>query len=338
MSLESDLFKYFKADFELLEPYGFVLKDGSYFYTAPIKGGQLSAIIKVDSTGNISGRIIDSDIGDDYYLFRRNDGNAFASEVREEYLEILKQIAINCFKARPFMSDQGNMISDYVYQEYGDIPDYPFKDDGSAVIRNHNNRKWYVQIMALPEKKLKGDKDNVVEVINLKVDPKNLDTYLNMEDIFPAYHMNKKNWISVILDSSVSDEILTHLVDESYSFTDHYHSDTSSPSCWLVPANSARYDVLGAFRSRKVLHWHTRKKMRKGDTVYIYYAAPYSSIIIKATVTAVEQDNLTAMELVEIYDSKRYPLKTLKEHGLKTVRFIYRLPSSVVDYLENEDK
>ena len=336
MSMESDLFKYFKVEYDLLEPYGFVKKDDGYYYTTPIKDGVFSAVIKVDEKGNVSGRVIDKDLEEDYILFRRNDGNAYAAEIREEYLEILKQIVLNCFKARPFMSEQGNMLHDYAYREYGDIPDHPFKNDNeSAVFRNHNNRKWYGLVMVIPEKKLKGDKDDNVEVINLKVKAENMETYLNMENIFPAYHMNKKNWISVILDSTVSDELLTHLLDESYSFTE-YTPKALSSSCWLVPANPKYYDVLGAFKRMGTLQWHTRKRMQVGDSVYIYYAVPYSSIVMKAEVTNVEDDFLTTMQLVEFYDKDRYPLKELKENGLKTVRFINRLPETVVNYLNNK--
>jgi predicted DNA-binding protein (MmcQ/YjbR family) len=338
MSLESDLFRYFKVDFDLLEPFGFVREEGSYLYTAPIKGGQFSAAIKVDELGNVSGRVIDNDLEEDYFLFRRSDGNAFAAEVREEYLEILKQIVLGCFKARPFMSEQGNMLQDYAYREYGDTPDNPFSDDGSsAVFRNHHNRKWYGLIMAIAEKKLKGDSDEIVEVINLKIRPENRETYLSMDNIFPAYHMNKQNWISVILDSTVSDELLTHLVDESHAFTEQGRKPDSSSSCWLVPANPQYYDVLEAFRSQKTLSWHTRKKMQPGDAVYIYYSAPYSSIVMKAQVTAVEEDFLTTMKLVEFYDKNRYPLSVLRQHGLKTVRFINRLPLTVVEYLERKE-
>ena len=337
MSLESDLFKYFKVEHDLLEPYGFVKDGGSYLYRAPIKDGQFSAVVKVDENGNVSGRVIDNDIDDDYYLFRRSDGNVFASEIREEYLGILKDIVLSCFKARPFMSDQANMLHDYVYREYGDIPDNPFKNDGeSAVFRNHNNRKWYGLIMAIPEKKLTGERNDVVEVINLKVRPENMETYLRMTSIFPAYHMNKKNWISVILDGGVSDELLTHLVDESYSFTESVPRQTSC-SCWLVPANPAYYDVLGAFQSQGYLQWHTRKRMQKGDTVYIYYSAPYSSIVMKAIVTDVEEDTLTTMKAVEYYDKNKYPLSELRQHGLKTVRFINRMPLSVAEYLEKKE-
>lgn len=335
MSLESDLFRYFKPEYDLLEPYGFVRKESSYFYSAPLLNGQFKAIIEVDGSGKVSGRVIDTDLEEDYTLFRSASRNGYASEVREAYLDLLKKMVVGCFKAMPFISRQGNMIYDYVNDEYNDTPDKPFRKlEDCSVIRNHNNLKWYGLIMVIPKNKLTGESEDKVEVINLKVKPENYDMYVAMEDIYPAYHMNKKNWVSVILDSSVSDELLLHMVDESYSFTEYARDPGLSNDDWLLPANPQYFDVLGAFRDDPVLSWHPRKRMKVNDNVYIYYAAPYSSIVLKARVIAVEADGFTSLEAIEFYDPKRYPLNKLKENGLKTVRFINKLPNETKEYLE----
>ena len=38
-------------------------------------------------------------------------------------------------------------------------------------------------------------------------------------NIFPGYHMNKKNWITIILDDSLKDEEVFELIKESYELT-----------------------------------------------------------------------------------------------------------------------
>jgi len=59
---------------------------------------------------------------------------------------------------------------------------------------------------------------NGVQSINLKGDPEQ--NWVLREQypgtILPGYHMNKRHWNTVILNGSVSDEILLELVDESY--------------------------------------------------------------------------------------------------------------------------
>jgi predicted DNA-binding protein (MmcQ/YjbR family) len=53
--------------------------------------------------------------------------------------------------------------------------------------------------------------------INLKCDPENA---VELRDqypfIKPGYHMNKKHWNTVLLDSSLSNTLLKELIDHSY--------------------------------------------------------------------------------------------------------------------------
>ncbi len=51
--------------------------------------------------------------------------------------------------------------------------------------------------------------------VNLKCVPEDCECLRNENDgIFPAYHMNKKHWVSV--DTSVDDELLKKLINNSY--------------------------------------------------------------------------------------------------------------------------
>lgn len=54
--------------------------------------------------------------------------------------------------------------------------------------------------------------------INLKCVPEKCEELRNeYEGITPGYHMNKKHWVSVAMNGSVSDELLKELVTESYN-------------------------------------------------------------------------------------------------------------------------
>lgn len=60
---------------------------------------------------------------------------------------------------------------------------------------------------------------DVIDVVNLKCDPILIGSLRKEPGIFPAYHMNKANWISVALDGSVPDELIKMLLDMSYGAT-----------------------------------------------------------------------------------------------------------------------
>ena len=53
--------------------------------------------------------------------------------------------------------------------------------------------------------------------INLKVDPeKGVELRERYPAVQPAYHMNKKHWITVGVDGSIPDKLIAQWIDESY--------------------------------------------------------------------------------------------------------------------------
>ena len=63
---------------------------------------------------------------------------------------------------------------------------------------------------------------DVVDLLNIKCDPILIGSLITQEGFFPAYHMNKENWISILL-SEESEEIfnqqIENLLDLSYELT-----------------------------------------------------------------------------------------------------------------------
>lgn len=55
------------------------------------------------------------------------------------------------------------------------------------------------------------------ESINLKVDPeRGLELRERYPAVQPGYHMNKKHWITVVMDGSIPDKLLRQWIDHSY--------------------------------------------------------------------------------------------------------------------------
>ena len=53
----------------------------------------------------------------------------------------------------------------------------------------------------------------------LELQSKDILSFLQEKGIFPAYHMSKTCWISVLLDGTVSEETLSFLIDVSFELT-----------------------------------------------------------------------------------------------------------------------
>jgi len=102
---------------------------------------------------------------------------------------------------------------------HGTIPDYPFDEDfETAVLRHSESRKWYALVMRVSRRKLGLDSDEIIDVVNLKL-PTDLFGSFNASDgVYPAYHMNKLHWISVILPDASSD-VVCFLTNASFEAT-----------------------------------------------------------------------------------------------------------------------
>ena len=112
-------------------------------------------------------------------------------------------------------------LESYISDKYSIEPEYPWaKMPTFAVFRHSDNKKWFAVNMTITKDKLGLDNTKNIDVVNLKCDPLLMGSVLNEWGIFPAYHMNKTHWISVLLDGSVTMEELKFLICESYSIID----------------------------------------------------------------------------------------------------------------------
>ena len=118
---------------------------------------------------------------------------------------------------------------EYCLDTYGTSPDHPFEGDfETAVLRHTNNRKWYAIVMRVSRRKFGEDSDEVLDVVNLKIPIEQFGVFDAFYGIYPAYHMNKRHWISVLLDE-VSDDLLRHLADLSFDATSSLKKNKNTP-------------------------------------------------------------------------------------------------------------
>lgn len=94
----------------------------------------------------------------------------------------------------------------YCLDHYECFEDYPF-DDVSAVMKHTTNKKMFALIAIR----------NDALFINLKCDPDEAITLRDMfEGIAEGYHMNKRHWNTVIIESDVPMAILMKMIHDSY--------------------------------------------------------------------------------------------------------------------------
>ena len=113
-------------------------------------------------------------------------------------------------------------IEKHILKIYGCAPQYLWlKFPNYAVYRHSENRKWFAVVMDIPKTKLGLSSSEKIAVVNLKCDPILLGSLLGQKGFFPAYHMNKTNWLTVALDGSVEKDKIEWLLEMSYNLTNN---------------------------------------------------------------------------------------------------------------------
>ena len=107
----------------------------------------------------------------------------------------------------------------YCLITYGTSPDYPFDDwMESAVFRHADNKKWFAIVLSVSRRKFGFDSDEVIDVVNLKLPTEMFGSFGAADGVYPAYHMNKLHWISVLLPDA-PDDVVQFLVNVSFEAT-----------------------------------------------------------------------------------------------------------------------
>lgn len=111
-------------------------------------------------------------------------------------------------------------LQEHIEEVYGVTGEYPFaKDAATCVFRHQSNRKWFAVIMQIPKEKLGLPDGGTVQVLNVKCDTRLIGSFRQQQGIFPAYHMSKAHWLTVVLDGTVKVDTVKFLVDMSYDLT-----------------------------------------------------------------------------------------------------------------------
>lgn len=219
MELEEKIFERYNPDFDRLKEFGFAFIKNKYIYETTFKGGLFKAIIETDKSGKISGKVIDLENNDEYLPLRiKNSQGVYVGEIREEYKSILERIRQKCFIKQYYIYPQSNRITNLIIEKYGDYPEFLWeKFQGSGIFRNPQTKKWYCAILDVDRSKLQKNKKGLIEVINLKLNPDDIQILIEQPHFYPAYHMNKKYWVSIILDETVKDKIIMDLIEKSHN-------------------------------------------------------------------------------------------------------------------------
>lgn len=216
--MEFSAFKHKSVNLGKLKEYGFALSGDEYVYNTQILDGQFEMTVSVSAKGEVAATVIDLATGEPYTLHLVAEAcGAFVGQVRSEFEAVLADIADKCFYSDVFKDDISHALIEYVRQKYGDELEFLWeKFTDNAVWRRKDNNKWYGALLTVKKCKLGFDSDENVTVIDFRIDPATDAGVVDGKKYFAGYHMNKRTWMTIILDGSVPFEDICRLIDKSY--------------------------------------------------------------------------------------------------------------------------
>lgn len=326
MNIEKEIIKKCILDKDKLIPFGFIKEKDNYKYITNIMNNKFRVEIIINANNELIGKIYDIETNEEYTNFRVENLGAFSNSVKEEYINILKNIVSNCYISHYFSFNQTNSIVNEIIKKYNVSPEFLWdKYPSYGIFRSKSSNKWFAAILNVDKSKVINNKSGEIEIINVKVDDL-VNDYLKEKGIFPAYHMSKKSWITIILNDTCKDEKIMELIDISYEIV-------NKKSTWIIPVNPNVYDIISDFKKSDIMTWKHQSSMELGDIIYIYMTKPMGYIKYKCQIIDINEDIMT-IKLIKEFDDNLLTFDLLNNYGLKSVRSPRRIPDKLNSFLE----
>ena len=200
---------------EKLKGFGFKEEAEKLIYRKEILDG--SFLIEIVFVNNqLMIEVYDLEFDEIYSLFSVDSAvGETVQNIRESVEEILGSILGLADKSEKISSE----VIDYCNNKYGGNRVNPFKKHPDILALVNEKNKWYALFLDIDYNKLNKNTDitTKVKILNVKYPTDKILEIIDNKNIFPAYHMNKKHWISIVLDKNIKLEAIKELIDISYS-------------------------------------------------------------------------------------------------------------------------
>lgn len=207
-----------KVNLKKLLDYGFERADKGFVYSKDIVDGEFNLTVFVSKAGAVETKVEDKTTQEEFVLYRVKSSGAFASQVRAECDKILADIYDKCYEKEVFKTPQSKALIRHVEKCYGDQLEFLWKSfPQDAIWRRKDNEKWYGLLMVVPKSKFGAFSEEKVEVLNVRIASEKIASVLDGKNIFEAYHMNKKRWLSIVLDGGQEDKKVFEMLKDSYA-------------------------------------------------------------------------------------------------------------------------
>ena len=162
--------------------------------------------------------VFDAYTDEEYLPFNVADNiTGFVTGIREQVEALVQEIKEKCL----LNSNMKLRLMEYCERKFGTEPEAPWEDSPDAyTFKTAKRNKWYALFMTIPYKSLGLAAKGTLDVVNIKLPPEKILDLIDRVHFYPAYHMNKKHWITIVLDKEVDEPLVQQLLEESYGLVE----------------------------------------------------------------------------------------------------------------------
>lgn len=203
----------YDVDIEKALAYGFVREDAGLTLRKVLPETEFYAVVTLAGKA-LSVNVLERDTDEEYLPFNVADNiSGYVMSVREKAEALLEEIKTQCL----IKSNVKLQLMDYCSQRFGTVPDAPWPETPeNFTFKTARRNKWYALFMTIPYKSLGLAKAGKVDVLNIKLPPAKIEQLVDRQHFYPAYHMNKKHWLTVMLKKDADIALVQELLAESY--------------------------------------------------------------------------------------------------------------------------
>lgn len=162
--------------------------------------------------------VFDAYTDEEYLPFNVLDNiTGFVTGIREQVEDLVQEIKEKCL----LNSNMKLRLMEYCERKFGTEPEAPWEDSPDAyTFKTAKRNKWYALFMTIPYKSLGLVAKGALDVVNIKLPPEKVLDLIDRVHFYPAYHMNKKHWITIVLNKEVDEPFVQQLLEESYGLVE----------------------------------------------------------------------------------------------------------------------
>ena len=197
---------------EKLTAYGFTQQGDGWHLERTLPFNNLVMVVDLIPPQFIV-RVIDQTFNDDFLPFEIKGGT---SPIKAAVDELLNDMVATCFTnpKRELIAHCENTYHTLVEQPWEKFPEY-------YTFKTAKRQKWYAVILRIPCQKIGFTGTGQIDIVNVKLPPEQIPTLIDGRHYFASYHMDKRYWLTIVLNQDTDWPQVKRLLDQSYQLVEN---------------------------------------------------------------------------------------------------------------------